>query len=177
MTMPPRSPGPADWKGPASVEAGAGAAAGPAGDVGRCAQLEAQVHLLQTNNQGMQEQLAGAQDQLHAALQRLQQLEPADHNLVDARYSLATIKDVNMELQHELNENRRLLDVARDQSSIAEVRRAEQDSQLSETRQRLFTEQRNSAQLQDELQKRVAAHASMHDRLHEEMSLHETTRR
>lgn len=160
-----------------AVPPGHGSECGVAGDVGRCAQLEAQVHLLQANNLSTQAQLARAQEELHAALQRLQHLEPADHDLLDARTSLATLKDVNMQLQRELTDNRRALDSASEKLSVADARLAEQGDQISEIRQRLFSEQRRCVQLEDELQSGAARQASMQGRFDEERALHEATKR
>ena len=41
----------------------------------------------------MQEQLSQAHEQLHAALQRLRQLDPEDNDMKDARASFGAIKD------------------------------------------------------------------------------------
>lgn len=144
------------------------------GDVGR-AQLEAQVHLLQNNNNTLKASLASLTEQLHN-LQR-QRAGVADHDLIDARSSLATIKDLNMEHQRELTENRRILTITQEQNNAANVKMAEQEKLLSETRQRHFAEQRRSSQLEEELRRCSAQFAAMQEKLNEERSAHENTKR
>jgi len=150
----------------------AGEASGSAKDIGRCAQLEAQVHLLQQNNHAMQEQLSRAHDQLNAALQQLKKLQQPETE-DDAH---GTMKDLNMELQRELNEVKRNRDLLNERVGIVEARCAEQESSLTETRQRLFNEQRRCTRLEDDLQSQAALHTSIEDKLLEEHSLHEGTK-
>lgn len=154
------------------------------GDVGRRAQLEAQVQILQANNVELQSQLNQAHEQLSASLQRLRDVDSNGGlgnaqglraQLHDARASLATATEVNSQLQCELDHSRRDADQLRQQLGPLEKRLADRDEQISQTRQRLFEEKNRVARLEDDLKQQANCQGSLHDSLHEERLRHTST--
>lgn len=141
-------------------------------DVGRCETLEARVQILQANNHTMQTQLTKTQEALGSALKSLRQLKPAQRDLVDARASLATLRDTNVQMQRDLDKSNSQLSEARQRQRAAEEELAEKGEQLSETRQRLFDEKRRSTQLEDQIQSFAELHASLQSQLQDERVRH-----
>eukprot|EP00928_Gymnodinium_smaydae_P056683 TRINITY_DN40015_c0_g1_i1.p1 TRINITY_DN40015_c0_g1~~TRINITY_DN40015_c0_g1_i1.p1 ORF type:complete len:899 (-),score=116.80 TRINITY_DN40015_c0_g1_i1:7-2703(-) len=154
-------------------------------DVGRCAQLEAQVQLLQTHNVELQAQLVQAQDQLGTAWQRFrqEQAEPmasaagAVADAANTRVLLGSSQNVCRQLQAEVDQARCEQQQLRARLKDMEEQCAQKDSALTQARQRLFEEKRRSKQLEEDVKSGEEAQLCLKGKLHSERVRYEKLER
>lgn len=138
-------------------------------DDGRCAQLEAQVQILQNQKNELLAQLNHAQEQLRDAWGRLERMERIQHDIPNiSAPGVSNDMGVNKQLLDELDMMRHELQACRTRLSAAEATNADRESQLTQSRQRLFDEKRRSSQLEEEIRSRDAMNMSVQKKLHTE---------
>lgn len=135
-------------------------------DVGRCAQLEAQVEILQANNMELHAQLSEAHEQMRRAWQRVQLLESAQSDVaVNDSAFLDGLREAHKQLEREHDQTTREVQQLKTRLSAAEAKVAERDALLTQTRQRLFDEKNRCSQLEDDIQGRDAMRSTLQGKL------------